>query len=137
MQSHDLDRKHVSALRRKRLKIRQWLAKEGLMKKPVPVLIGDQLASEAITWTTAGLALATISGIGVARTSKATQTAKKISNRIEVLCLMELPILTGADSKDEHRIDFAPGLSCHGLPVLFILHLQSLRCALRRTASPD
>jgi hypothetical protein len=34
-----------------------------VVKKPVPVLIGAQLLSKAITCTTAGFALATISGI--------------------------------------------------------------------------
>jgi hypothetical protein len=59
------------------------LASSNLLSQPV--LIGDQFASEAITCTTAGFALATISGIVVARPSEAEQTAKNINNRIEVL----------------------------------------------------
>jgi hypothetical protein len=48
---------------------------------------------------------------GAARPPIARQSTKKISNRIRILRLIELAILTGAGSKDEHIIDSAPGLS--------------------------
>jgi hypothetical protein len=76
-----------------------------LPKKPVPVFIGDQFASDAIICTIAGFAFATISGIVVARPSEAVQIAKKVSNRIRPLRLIELLILTGATQRGEHRIE--------------------------------
>jgi hypothetical protein len=46
--------------------------------------------------TIAGFVLATISGIVVAWPSEAMQIPKKVSNRIRLLRLIELLILTGA-----------------------------------------
>jgi hypothetical protein len=53
-----------------------------VVKKPVPVLIVAQLVAGAITCTSAGFALATISEIVVAWPPKATLTAKNDSNRL-------------------------------------------------------
>jgi hypothetical protein len=49
-----------------------------------------------IICTIAGFALATISGIVVARPSEAMQIAKKVSNRIRLVRLIELLSLAGA-----------------------------------------
>ena len=62
------------------------------------------IGAEAITCTTAGLALATMSGIVVACPFKAKQTAKKDSNRIELRRPIEPPHAKGRGPEDQRRM---------------------------------